>query len=247
MRKALIAAVACAAVLVGAGPAAAAPLPYMEVTQPDDGSTPPATIILLHGGGWTHVGPETVAAVRPIAQRFVRWGYRAVNSDYRAGKVGLQDVLAVIDDQLAQRPDVPICLYGVSAGGHWAFEAALQRPQISCIVSEAGPTDLVSPGPTTRLGIVGKRVFGTQRRAYSPAFQASRLEMPILLEYADNDTTVPPRQGRLIANAAPDATLLTLPAGPALFVHSRVARPVLDATMRKEGEWLARVLPQPTT
>lgn len=109
-----------------------------------------AAIILCHG----FCGIQDIL-LPAYAEAFARAGFTALTFDYHGfgaseGERGrllpeqqIQDIVAVIDWVKAQ-PDIDaerIGLWGTSLGGCHVFGAALERPEIKCIVSQMGFAD----------------------------------------------------------------------------------------------------------
>ena len=218
-----MAAAACAI----AAPAAQA-RPYSHESPPSgsyEGAPPKGYVLLIHGGGWKLVGAGMAGLMFPVQDRLNEAGYATLNVDYRRGKHSLPDVLAFYDELRARvGPTVEICTYGDSAGGNLALLVAQRRPDVACVMANAGPTDLAAlPGGPGSLKRTARRLFGTSSRAlraWSPA--GRKLTQPALLAYGRRDKVVPADQGVRMLRRAPHARLMRLRAGHAPWVHVSV-------------------------
>ena len=184
-----------------------------QLTLPGDGR-PRGWVMVIHGGGWQSVGREAVASEDNTVSFVNGLGWAADNVDYRKGEHSLPDVLAAYD---ALRRKVgattPICLIGHSAGGNLALLAAEYRKSVACVVSEAGPTDLVdfpdghafvphapktatySPAWAYEQFMVTS--FGARRsvlREWSPVEDAGAIRAAVLLGASSHDELVPQAQ-----------------------------------------------------
>ena len=105
-----------------------------------------------------------------------------------------------------------VCIMGSSYGGYAASWAAIRSPQrYRCAMSWAGPSDLRTMLRHTARGFAARRYFRAYRQqiegepeadlnAISPARQAARLRVPLLIGHGRNDQVVPVEQSeRLVA------------------------------------------------
>lgn len=207
---------AAATALVAAPVASAARVAEPLVRAP--GGVERGTVVLLHGGAWSTSGRAVMRTVAGPARRFRREGWRTVNADYGSGAGGLRDVLRVVDAQLARGG--PVCLYGESAGGHWALLAATRRPGVDCVIALAAPTELERVPDGSTLGILATATFGDRRAALSPARSASTIRARVLLGYGLTDTVVPLPQGLQMRLLTPRASLVVLPRGDREWLHT---------------------------
>jgi acetyl esterase/lipase len=171
----------------------------------------------------------------------------------------------IVGEALAAKPT---CVVGFSAGGHLALQVAASYPEIRCVVSDGGPTNLADsplapsdPDPRELswiAGAYGQLAFGApgatnseglRKPELSPAkLAASNAYSPnvrILLGNAVNDSFVGPGHAREFANSRPAGTRLfeLTPAsgeGAVTFVHSTVTSESLAAYRHAEDE-LARL------
>lgn len=189
----------------------AAPYEVEEPARPQ----PVGIMILLHGGTWMAHGAGALNSMRDAGARWRARGWRTVNGDYRPCGQSADDALALFDRVRATYGDVrPICIDGQSAGGHLAMVIASRRPQVSCVVSEAGVADLTAlagesayrgPASDTQLvpiALVNAVVaaFGADRLAqYSPT--ASGMTARVLFGIPADDSFVPWSQATDFAKA----------------------------------------------
>lgn len=122
----------------------AAPAAY-EIGPPAGGGRARRVLVLIHGGAWYVVGKTAMEAERELAADWRRVGWETVSITYRGCGASIPDALRFYDLVRARAgPRVPVCLLGQSAGGHLALMIAALRPDVACVISEAGPSDLVN-------------------------------------------------------------------------------------------------------
>jgi acetyl esterase/lipase len=176
-------------------------------------------VLLIHGGSWYRTDQVMVGRIEANRPRLHAGGYATDFVRYRPRREAFPDVLAAYD-RLRRRVGAatPICAWGQSAGAHMALMLAIRRPDVACVVSEAGPTELQRLGAYLR----GRAhdAFGDELARWSPALY--RLLTPTLLEQATNDRLVPFGQLAAMQRAAPDSQAVVLSAGTAPWIHSRV-------------------------
>ena len=239
---------------------------YYELGQPSggfDGQPPKGLMVVIHGGGWYLVGPAVAASERPFADIWRNRGWMTLNITYRACAQSVPDVTWFHDAarQLVG-PTLPICATGRSAGGHLALMMASLRPDVACVISEAGPTDLAGlatgkafdvatrlldqTGPT-RIYNMAVAAFGvTQLAAMSPALHPANARL--LLGTAQQDTAIPVTQARTMAVAVhaahPDtyADVDELPVGTPLIGFTHTKPPITGVSRAAYDEFLAREL-----
>jgi acetyl esterase/lipase len=198
---------------------------------PLDHRPPRALVFLIHGGGWTGINAPALQSEVELAQLFRRLGFETVAVEYRRGAPGIDDVERFyLQARKRVGPKLPICAVGPSAGGHIALMLAVLNPDLKCVISQAGPTDL--PALETNKGganayKLATQAFGTGSllAKESPALHASSIKARLMLVYAQNDPVVPAAQGYEMKRADPAAKLIVLPPGPAPFVHTGVGAP----------------------
>jgi acetyl esterase/lipase len=201
---------------------------------------------MIHGGGWVGRSAEGVQSEVEIAANFRKLGYETLAFDYRRGAEGIRD--AEMFYRLARKrvgPKLPICATGPSAGGHISLMLAVKNPDLACVISYAGPTDLVSLARQPGGGVayqLAVSAFGKARlAAYSPALHTRSIHAKVMLVYAQTDPIVPVAQAYEMKRAVPDARLIVLPPGPAGFVHSSVAVGPFNRYLAAQASFLAMV------
>jgi alpha-beta hydrolase superfamily lysophospholipase len=225
---------ACLAV-ASAARADSPPPPYAVWGNPLGGhlgKAPVGVVLVLPGSGWTAVTPPEVHATQGLALPYQNNGFETATVAYRAGAQGLADVDSFYNEAKARYPGLPICAAGGSSGGHLALMLAVLHPNISCVISLAGPTDL--PELTAAAHRMAVDAFGSGLWSNSPLRFASWIHAPTMLVYAANDPLVPPAQGTEFEQARPATTLTVLPSGSAHFVHSDVNRAALQRASAAE-------------
>jgi dienelactone hydrolase len=205
------------------------------VYGPPTGNRPPKVLLMLiHGGSWAGLNSQEMQVTEAASLIYRALPSVAVGTmtvDYRKGAQGIVDVEQFYRDARHKFPSVPICALGVSAGGNVALLLAAKFPDLACVISMAGPTDLPALKQEPHGALSGYQMaataFGTSGLAqYSPALQASSIKAKVLLLYADNDPLVPVEQGEIMKRALPSATLIKLAPGPYPFVHTGIGAPV---------------------
>ena len=185
---------------------------------------PAGVVLVIHGGAWRASGPRTAALMAARARIFASWGWAAAVVDYRAFADAPGDVVRGYDAARRRFPDLPICAYGESAGGHLALMLAVRRP-LACVVDAAGPVDLPRLGGTPQADWVRAKAlaaFGDLHDA-SPTRHAAAIRAPVLAGYAAADRIVPASQGRDLKRALPHARVIELGRGHGpRFVHASV-------------------------
>lgn len=239
VRRALLAGVVVATSFGATAPAEAS---SAEVRRPAaSAESRHATVVLVHGGGWVATGEAAMATVRSTARRFNRDGYRTVSLDYRAGSKGIDDVKRGYDQEAERRPGESRCVYGESAGGHWALLLAASRPAIDCVIAVAAPTNLTS-GLSDFLNERVAAVFGLLGVAYSPVTYADKITASVLLAYGADDEQVPVSQGAQLERELASAKLRVLPAGRRKWMHGTASKEAISDLKRLETRWIERTL-----
>jgi dienelactone hydrolase len=216
-------------------------LPFAyEVGEPAGGQPARGVMLVLHGGAWFSVGEAKLGITRPDAARWQARGWRTVNATYRACATSVDDVLRLYDRvRSTYGATLPVCAFGRSAGGHLALLLAARRPQLACVVAEAGIADLAAlagqaavggaSGPAT-VANWATAAFGADRLAQVSA-AGSAVRARVLYAISAADPLVPFEQATAFAAAQrrrdPGAYVDTLrvPAGDEPFehVHASVA------------------------
>jgi dipeptidyl aminopeptidase/acylaminoacyl peptidase len=195
------------------------------------GTGPYPLVVLPHGGPhgvrdeWNYEWEVQLLANRGYA--VLQLNYRGSSgfgldfeaSGYHQWGARMQDDITdatrwAIDNKVAE-PD-RICIYGVSYGGYAALMGAVREPKLyRCAIGYAGVYDLelmLSSGdvPQSRLGraylsvALGNDV--TDLRSRSPAFNAARIQIPILLIHGKEDGRADFKQAKKMKAALKDNT-----------------------------------------
>jgi hypothetical protein len=230
-------------------------LPYHEWGAPSgafEGKPPRGYVLVVHGGAWLNVGADLVAAARYKADEFRARGWATLNTTYKPGAASVDD-LTRSARFLRERagPDAPVCLWGGSAGGQLVLLAAA-RGAYDCVITEAGPTDLVSVQHQLANGSILGPVAGYLRAVLvfgldklwqnSPVRVAREIHGRLLMATAATDSYVPLDQMDEMQAARPQTRTLVLDGGSPsdpLFVHAFIT-PAAQARLQAAiGETLA--------
>ncbi|MDO9407793.1 S9 family peptidase [Patulibacter sp.] len=201
-------------------------------------SRPRAVVLILHGGGWAATTDDTLKAANQGTEGYRSGGFATYAVRMKAGRGAIDSATAAYDAMRRRYgARTPICAIGASTGGHVGLMLAIARPNLACVVSNAGPTDLpawAQQVPAAEGQIDG--YFGGEQRRFSPAERPRDLRARVLLQYASNDRDVPLAQGRAFRDARPRGTqLVVLRPGTAFFAHSEVdARQLAQVYPRQE-------------
>lgn len=170
------------------------------------------TLLYFHG----NAGNLAVRSGRFAA--FTRRGYGLVAAGYRgsSGSSGTPSEQALIADARALAEAVPrltgagpVIYYGESLGAAVAIALAETHP----------PAALVLEAPFTNLAEMSGHLYGTPALArlikatWPSGARISRISAPLMVLHGENDTIVPPAQGRAIFDAAAsgEKTFYTVP------------------------------------
>jgi acetyl esterase/lipase len=211
---------------------------------------PKGWVMVIHGGSWIFVGPKaTRTKLGPTYFNPRGWGVYSI--DYRPGKRSFWDAVAAYDHLRAKVGyRIPVCVLGLSAGGQLALLVAAVRPSVSCVISEAGPTDLsriasqpafTAPGKPPSTVVPQAFARATKRWVFqnlwrwSPVRLAHLMHMPVLLGGSSWDQIIPEAAQMREFKAARPATKTLLLAGgpdkdtssPLWFVHAGITRSAL--------------------
>jgi dipeptidyl aminopeptidase/acylaminoacyl peptidase len=247
------------------GPGAPA---YYEIGAPSGayaGKPPKGTMLLIHGGGWFVVGRETLVPVRPYADHWRARGWTTLSVDYRACAQSIKDVSWFMTRLRVLRPHAVVCVAGLSAGGHLALLLASFRPDISCVISLAGPTDLpglqyeqtydpstgtMTTAVATKLYYMAAGTFGSYGplSATSPITYAARIKARVLLANGQADSKVPTQQATDYAAAVRAAQpglyvdQVLMESGSQPFVHTGVSEAALADLYAREKALVAPLI-----
>jgi len=233
----------------------AAPV-YHEVGEPTGTATAKGVMVVIHGGGWSAVGPGAVEGMRPEADRWRARGWRTVSITYRGCGDSLRDALWFYDEARARYgAHLPFCLTGDSAGGHLALSVATRRRDADCVIDRGGPTDALTlrSASTPAGGADGPRwaynllaaAFGEDDLAwYSPA--RFRADTRVLVGVAERDPYVPYAQALALRDRRKEAYVDTveLANGDEPFVHADVSQAALEDFHRREEALVAPLVGQ---
>jgi hypothetical protein len=150
--------------------------------------------------------------------------------------------------ELRSRPEVPLCLYGESSGGHLALLAAERIARVDCVATFAAPVDLgrwarrSRSAPNTTYAQVFRELvepaLGPDRArwaAFDPVVRAARLPRLVLTAVGTDDRTVP----RLGVRRLPGARYV-VPDGAIPFVHGTASSAGLAEMRRRVLGLVAR-------
>jgi acetyl esterase/lipase len=221
------------------------------INAEDKGRPAKRVMMFIHGGAWYVVGKRAMQAQRALARTWRAAGWETVSISYRGCRRSVGDVVRFYDLVRARvGPAVPICVLGQSAGGHLALMIATRRSGPACVISMAGPSDLVhvrrqgrdqarASGPaglrqSTIWGVnVAKATFGRRNlRRASPIARASKIRARVLAATAADDILIPRRQDTALVKAIRKrrgayAISYSLARGPELFVHGTATEKAL--------------------
>ncbi len=175
-----------------------------------DGPGPFATVIIVHGGGFSR--GNKITYVPPIFQPLTRGGFAWFSIDYRLAPAAtatdqIDDVLSAlawVREHAAQYKVDPkrVVLLGESAGAYLVDYVAMVAPNnnpIAAVVSFYGPADLTFNSAATKLPPAMRAFFGVtpqttdvdaQLRKISPYYMVHRDLPPFLLLHGTADEQV---------------------------------------------------------
>lgn len=206
--------------------AAQPPVAHDAVLLPH--GTPRGIMLTVHGGGWLDVGEHALAMTRPEAAGFAAQGWIVYNIDYRQGGTSLSDVVAATRWAKARYTQLPLCLYGASAGGQLALVAATIVSGVACVITQGAPTDLVNwhAALSNRMGIVAnaKYFFGARGAATitNPVWLATHHHFRhtrLLLVQGTQDKLVEASQAARLCSVAPHCSVAHIRPGAVPFTH----------------------------
>jgi acetyl esterase/lipase len=245
---------------------------YYEVGLPSGayaGQAPRGAMLVIHGGGWVTTGIGAVQASRAEANRWRARGFETVNLTYRGCGLSVSDATWFYDKARARfGAAAKICATGISAGGHLSLMLAATRPDVYCVDSIAGPTDLRTiqnqlayDATTGTLGQtwggrwahnIAAAAFGEENlAAVSPAASATGpLRNTRLLQGVSADDALVPweqatglRDAVLAANPAAYADTVRLAPGTAVgFGHGRTTTAALADYYAREVALVSPIL-----
>jgi hypothetical protein len=229
------------AALCALPPLASGERPFVATLTPDGPVR--GVVIGIHGGAWYGVGRELSMTVRDDLERWRRHGWRGVIVDYPPGGDAPASVLRAYDRVRARYgPDLPICLYGESAGGQLALMVAAQRHDVACVETAGAPTDLGAIDPS--LSALAEHADRNARTAFpgdelaaaSPIRFAGDIRARLLLTHLRGDRVIGVAHAERMAEVAGRSELLVLEPGRAAWVHGPVSPDSFAALARAERE-----------
>lgn len=184
-------------------------------TPPGDGPVGLPVAIFVHGGSWQSGSPVDYGFV---ARNLVPEGMIVVNAGYRLGPDGkypgmVEDAasaIAWVHANIASYGGNPeaLTIIGHSAGAynvmmaaldpHWLAEAGVPQSAIRGVVGLAGPYDFL---PFTTEGAIAALGHVEPPSATQPVTYIRGDAPPLLLLHGEKDTTVLPRNSRILAVA----------------------------------------------
>lgn len=206
---------------------------------------PQGVVILLHGGGWqpSLAGFEEQ---RQFAIALQGGGFATVVIGYSEGAKGFREIERIYGQAQERFPDLPICAFGTSAGGHLSLMLATREPDLDCVIDVVGPTDLTTlEQQGSDYGHqIAVEAFGEDALArFSPVRYADRIQADVLMVLAETDPLVPVEQGHELAQALPEAELFVLPKGPVAWLHeSSVAQGSVEQANARQQQFLQAAL-----
>ncbi|MEY2472488.1 MAG: hypothetical protein QOK28_1817 [Actinomycetota bacterium] len=239
---------------------------YYEVGRPAGGyygQPAKGVMLLIHGGAWYAVGKTVVAAMRNQADRWRNAGWLTVSVDYRGCAQSFDDVLWFMKRIRQNKPNAVVCADGFSAGAHLALLLAAVRPDLACVIANAGPSDFVGlrTQMTPEKGTGVNSTAGPQKLAnfaaaafggsvatvarISPSTHIATVKARVLMASGQNDVLVPVAQNRNYALAFRASHPLgyvdvaVLAPGPLLYVHAGVSQSALDDLHARENALVA--------
>jgi acetyl esterase/lipase len=248
------------------GPNAVAPYTIGAPTNAAERNQPVKRVMmLLHGGGWYTVGQGALNLTQGGADLWRDAGWEAINVDYLPCRRSLASALAMFDLVRAYSgPDVPVCISGDSSGAQLALMIASRRDNVSCVIANGPPTDLVriarqgvhaaiaGTGPALlaqgALSAAGKALaaFGKDGlRPASPIRRAARINTRVLLATAGDDQMIPIAQVASMAHALllarPENYVDTVVVGPGElpFAHGTASSDAVDEYYRHVKDLVA--------
>lgn len=200
------------------------------------------TVLLIHGGGWKEGDKEQFNTLMP---QFSRKRVQAVAMNYRLAptvswREQVADVHQAIDFLREQQVDLKrIALWGVSAGGHLALLAALERDDIAAVVTIGAPTDL------TRISRDEWQVAfeEDELKEASPLHKESMLVPPTFMLHGELDTVIPVSQLNAFVAKHPSVQSKIIPSGN----HGLQWPPIIASRAKEQAfEWLIQQLNLPS-
>jgi acetyl esterase/lipase len=217
--------------------------------EPEEGE-PRGVVMLLHGGGW-QPSDRGFLQQKENAVTLNDEGYATVAVGYAGGATGFTQVKQVYRQARKRYPNLPICVSGISSGGHLGLMLATQEPDLACVINLSGPVDLTTLAKQDEDADEGYRAavaaFGKDAlKKYSPIRLADRIKARVLMIVAEDDPVNPVEQADELERALPSAEVLVLPKGPEKlpFAHFGGVEPeAIEVALERELDFLSESMP----
>jgi acetyl esterase/lipase len=196
----------------------------MDVYLPKKSDEPAPCAVYIHGGGWEHGSKNGGGWLDSVTRALVSRGYVVAAVDYRLAPDNKWPTF-IVDCKTAVRylranakkfnlDPKRIGTWGTSAGGHLVAllgtadkSAGLegeyyldQSSSVQAVVDMFGPSDIELLASGAQHRERGQRVFGSEAvlKKASPVTYVSKDDPPFLILHGENDTLVPPAQGKVL-------------------------------------------------
>ena len=200
------------------------------------------TVLFIHGGGWSRGDKEYFKALMPL---FTRKRIMPVAMNYRLAPKNrwpsqLEDIHLAIDFLKQQQIDLKrLALWGISAGGHLALMAALQRDDICGVITFGAPTDI-----QTMKRDEWQVCFSEEDLIQaSPLHQEDTSIPPVLMLHGELDQVVPVSNCTRFVKKYPSIESIILKNGN----HGLHWPPIKARQVKKQAfDWLIQTMDLPT-
>jgi dienelactone hydrolase len=215
-------------------------------------------MIVVHGGGWRGPDPVAMTGMSSHADRYRDRGWATLTTTHRSGgPSALADLQQIFEYVREQRPGLKVCTMGGSSGGHLALLLAASKPELACVISMAGPTNLDAIRGTPAMDALrrdhivpafGPGPYGPGAGFYgwNPVTYAAVTKARTLLLHAAEDPLVQSWQAWDYHNRRPSTVrAMVLEAGDRLvdFAHARVSGRAWWQAMVAERDLMLSVAP----
>lgn len=225
----------------------------------------PAGPVCIYTHGWGNAKTDTLVRLEPIAEvcsRIIAWDQPGHGDSPGSCDLGVAEVddLIALTEHVAS--DVPLVYYGWSMGAGVSIAAAAKFDTVAAVIAEspyriaytparnvvaqaAMPWRLTLAPGFWLMGLLRKRTihWADDWPEFDRAELAKSLNCPLLVIHGDQDLISPHEDGKDIAEAAPNGSLLTLEgAGHNGLWTDDATRPILVDGIR---DFLNRALPDP--
>jgi pimeloyl-ACP methyl ester carboxylesterase len=192
----------------------------------------PAGPVCIYTHGWGNAKTDALVRLDPIiahCSRIIAWdqpghGESSGSCDMGVGEV---DDLIVLAKQLSA--DTPLLFYGWSMGAGVSIAAAATLGNVAAVIAESPYRIAYTPAKNVvsqaampwrltlnpgfwLMGLIRRRTvtWASNWPEFDRAERAKELTCPLLVVHGDQDLVSPFQDGKDIADAAPEGTLLTL-------------------------------------